>query len=116
MQPIDHWGERIGLRAIVGFAALAAMAHQLCPLEHGEVLGDGGLRDIGKASQCVDGLFAMAGELLEDGPARGVGECAKDVMGAGSSHRNKTITARLWFRQEGMVWAVSNGGRRTGMV
>lgn len=86
MQPVDHWGERLMLRAIVGFAPLAAMAHQLCPLEHGEVLGDGGLRDTGKASQCVYGLFAMPGKLLEDGPPRGIGECTKDVIGADSSH------------------------------
>src|SRR5262245_48024919 len=96
MQPVDHWGERCGLCAIVGFAPLAAMAHQLCPLEYGEVLGDGGLRDTGKPSQCVDGLFALPGKLLEDGPAGGVSECAKGVIGDGLSH-NETITVWLWF-------------------
>ena len=96
LQPVDHRSKRIGLRAIVGFAPLAAMAHQPRPLEHSEVLGDGGLRDTGKASQCMNGLFALPGKLLEDGPARGVGERAEDVISAGSSHI-QTITVWLWF-------------------
>jgi hypothetical protein len=40
------------------------------------------------------GLLALPGELLEDGPAGGVGEGAEDVIGAGRFHV-KTITVRL---------------------
>lgn len=86
IQPVDHWGKRIGPRTIVSFAPLATMAYQLRPLEHGKVLGDGRLRDTGKASQSVNGLFALPGKLLEDGPARGVGKCAEDVICTDLTH------------------------------
>ena len=55
--------------------------------------------DAREVSQCVDCLFALPGELLEDGPASGIGECAKDVIGIGRLH-GKTIANRLWFVKE----------------
>jgi hypothetical protein len=38
----------------------------------------------------------VAGQLLEDGSAGGVGESTEDVIGVGQRHR-QTITKRLWF-------------------
>jgi len=98
-EPVDHGREGVGLSAIVGFASLAAMPHELCALEHGEVLGDGGLRDACEVSQCVDGLFALPRELFEEGAAGGVGESAKDVIGIDVLHV-KTITRWLLVCQE----------------
>ena len=49
VEPIDHRRQRLGLRTIVCFAPVAAMTHQLCPLQYGQVLGDGGLGDAGVA-------------------------------------------------------------------
>jgi hypothetical protein len=44
----------------------------------------------------VDGLFALAGQLLENGSAGGVGESSEDVIGIGGRH-TQTITMRLLF-------------------
>lgn len=96
MEPVDQGRQRIGLGAIVGFASLAAMAYQFGPLEHGEVLGDSGLRYACVAGQCVHGLFAVAGQLLKDGATGGIREGAKDRIALGWLH-TKTITIRLWF-------------------
>jgi len=79
-EPIRDGRERICLNAIVGFAALAAMPYQLGPLKHGEVLGDGGLRNTGAIGQSVDGLLAVAGEALEDCPAGGIGERSENMV------------------------------------
>ena len=78
MEPVDHGGQCIGLGAIVSFASLAAMPYQPGALEDGEVLGDSGLRYAGVARQCVDGLLAVAGELLKNGAAGGMGK-AEDL-------------------------------------
>src|SRR5208282_575874 len=74
IEPVHHRRQRIGPCAIVSFTSLAAMPNQLCPLQHREVLGDSRLRYARIASQCVDGLFALPGQLLENGPARRIGE------------------------------------------
>jgi hypothetical protein len=79
------------LSAVVSLAPGAAVADELGALEYGEVLGDGGLGDAGVEREGVDGLLAVAGELLEDGAAGGVGEGAEDVIADGRRHR-KTIT------------------------
>jgi hypothetical protein len=42
----------------------------------------------------VDCLFALPGQLLENGPARRIGEGAEHVIGIGRCHR-QTITAWL---------------------
>ena len=70
----------------MGFASFVAMADQLCALEDGQMLGDGGLGDAGIAGEGVDGLFALPGQLFEDGSAGGVGEGAEDVIGLGLRH------------------------------
>ena len=67
MEPVDHGGQCIGLGAVVSFASLAAMPYQPGVLEDGEMLGNGGLRYARVARQCVDGLLAVAGELLKNG-------------------------------------------------
>jgi hypothetical protein len=86
IKPVHHRRQRIGLCAIVGFASLAAMPHQLCPLQHRQMLGDSRLRYARIASQCVDRLFALPGQLLEDGSARRIGKSAEDVIGIGRLH------------------------------
>ena len=94
-QPVHHRRQGIGLRAIVCFASLAAMPYQLCPLQHRQVLGDSRLGDARIASQRVDGLFALPGQLLEDGPARRIGEGTEDVIGIGRLHtenHNRMVT------------------------
>lgn len=96
IEPVDHGGQGIGLRVVVRFASVAAVAYQLCALEHGQMLGDRGLGDSGIASEGVDGLLAVASQVLEDGAAGGVGESAEDEIGIGQRHR-QTITKRLWF-------------------
>jgi len=73
IEPVHDGRECVGLRAIVRFASLAAMPYQLCPLEHREVLGNSRLRYARIVSQCMDGLFALPGQLLKDGPAGGIG-------------------------------------------
>ncbi|MGC1619165.1 MAG: hypothetical protein WA765_11820 [Candidatus Acidiferrum sp.] len=92
-QPVHHRRPRIGLRAIVSFASLAAMSYQLCALQHRQVLGDRRLGHARKASQCVDGLFAPPGQLLENGPANRIGESPEHVIGIGGFTR-KAITIR----------------------
>ena len=72
------------------------MPNQPGPLEHREVLGDRRLGDARIVSQGVDGLFALAGQLFEDGAARGVGKSAEHGTGADRLHA-QTITIRLWF-------------------
>ena len=88
IEPLRDRRQRIRLGAIMSFAAGAAMAHELGALEHGEVLGDSRLRYAGKESEGVDGLFAAAGEVLEDGAAAGVGESAEDVICIGRRHEH----------------------------
>jgi len=94
IEPVHYRRQRIGLRAIVSFSTLAPMPYQVCPLQHGEVLGDSGLRHARIVGQCVDGLFAMPGQLFENGPARRVGKSAEHVIGIGRLHA-ETITVRL---------------------
>jgi len=57
------------------------------------VLGDSRLEHARIASQCVDGLFALPGQLLENGPASRVGKSAEHVIGIGRLHV-QTITVR----------------------
>jgi hypothetical protein len=47
----------------------------------------------------MDGLFALPGQLFEDGPSRWVSECAEDVIGIGRRHI-KTIAKWLWVCQK----------------
>src|ERR1700692_2022072 len=56
----------------------------------------GRLRHAGIASQCVDCLFALPGQLLENGPARRIGKSPEHVICIGRCHR-KTITIWLCF-------------------
>ena len=96
VEPVDHGHQCVGTGAIVSFAAGTTVVYEFGALEDGEVLGDRGLGDAGLAGERVDGLLAVAGELLEDGSAGGVGERAEDGLWAGLLHR-KTITIWLWF-------------------
>ena len=98
VEPVNHGGEGVGVGAVVGFTAVTAKADELGRFEDGEVLGDGGLGDSGGVSQGMDGLLAVAGELLEDGAPGRVGEGAKDGIGSGCFHA-KTITIWLWVCQ-----------------
>ena len=85
-------------------AAISAVPHQLRALQHGEVFGDGRLRDTGIACKRMDGLLALTDHLLEEGTSRGVGQGAEDVAGIGLSH-SKTITIWLWFvKQAHLHW------------
>ena len=86
-EPVDHGSEGVGLGAVVGLAAGAAMVDEPGSFEDGEVLGDGGLGDAGVEGEGVDGLFALAGELFEERAAGGVGEGAEDVIGMSRLHR-----------------------------
>ena len=112
MKPVDHGGQRIGLSAIVRFAPLAAMPYQPGALEDGEVLGDGGLRHTRVARQCVDGLLAVAGELLKNGATGWIGKGTKHRIGVGRFHtRNHNHTVMVC--QEGILWKCG-GARKTG--
>jgi len=93
IEPVEHGGEGIGVGAVVRFASCAAMAHQLCPLEDCQVLGDRGLGYAGAAGKGVNRLFAVAGEVLEDGTTGGVGESFEEIVSDGWHVR--TITKRL---------------------
>ena len=86
MEPVDHGGQCIGLGAVVSFASLAAMSYQPGVLEDGEVLGNGGLRYACVARQGVDGLLAVAGELLKNGAAGGIGKGTKHRIGVSRLH------------------------------
>jgi hypothetical protein len=111
IEPVDHGGERIGLGAVMGFASFVAMADQLGALEHGQMLGDGGLGDSGVAGEGVDGLLAGPRQFFEDGSAGRVGESAEDGIGIGQRHR-KTITEWLWIVKSGdqfFWWRPSEG-------
>ena len=61
MEPVDHGGEGLGVCAVVSFAALAAMPYEPGSLEHGEMFGDGGLRDARIECQGVDSQFSLPG-------------------------------------------------------
>jgi len=80
VHPVGERGEGMGTGAVVGFAALVAMADEMCALEDDEVFGDGGLGDAGASGQGVDSLFAVARESFKDGPAGGVGESFEEVV------------------------------------
>jgi hypothetical protein len=97
IEPVHHRRQRVGPCAIVSFASVAAMPYQLCSLQHREVLGDSRLGDARIASQCVDGLFALPGQHLEEGPASRVGKSTEHVIGIGRLHTRNHNRFWLWF-------------------
>ena len=96
IKPIHHRRQCVGAGAIMCFASLAAVPHQLCSLQYRQVLGDGRLGYMRITSQCVDGLFTLPRQLLENSPARRIGESTEHWMGIGWFHI-QTITGWLWF-------------------
>ena len=99
-EPVGEGREGVGVGAVVGFAAVAAMLDELGALEDREVFGDGGLGDSGEGGEGVDGLFAVQCEVFVEAAAGGVGEGTEEGIGAGGSH-DKTITIWLWFVKTG---------------
>jgi hypothetical protein len=93
-EPVGEGREGVGVCAVVGFAAVAAMLDEFGAFEEGEVFGDGGLGDAGEGSEGVDCLFAVEGEVFVEAASGGVGEGAEEGIGAGGSHE-KTIT--IWL-------------------
>jgi hypothetical protein len=88
-EPVGEGREGVGVGAVVGFAAVAAMLDELSALEDREVFGDGGLGDSGEGGEGVDGLFAVKGEVFVEAAAGGVGEGTEEGIRAGRSHDTK---------------------------
>ncbi|OJY04498.1 MAG: hypothetical protein BGP04_03680 [Rhizobiales bacterium 62-17] len=86
--PVDQRGEGAAVGAVVGEAAVLAVAHQAGLFQNPKVLGNGGLRDAGLGRQGTDRLFALAAQPLENGPPGWVGEGSKEEVG-GVRHHNQ---------------------------
>ena len=76
-------------------ATLTPMPHELRPLEHRQVLGNGRLGNTCIPRQRVDCLFTLPRELLEDRSTGRIGERAEHVMAFARLH-TKTISIWLW--------------------
>jgi hypothetical protein len=76
-EPVVHGGQPLELKSRRAALAVASPVDQASPLQHLEVLGDGGLRQ-GKGV-CDHAGFAGR-EALEDRPAGGVGESGEALL------------------------------------
>ena len=75
-------------------------------LQHTEMLRDGRLRDSGPCRQRPDRLLTLAAQLLEDGPARWIGEGSEQyLVGHPASERItlQLITRELFVSQAGIA-------------
>jgi hypothetical protein len=92
------------------------MSHQLCSLEHRQMLRDGRLRDTREMGQCVNGLFALSRQFFEDGSSGRVGERTEHEVG-GSGLHEETITKWLWFvKQKFHALAMGIPSMKLGLV
>jgi hypothetical protein len=92
--PIDERSQSLWPRAVMRFASLAPVAHQLGILQNAEVFGNGRLRYAGTIRQRMYGLLPIAGEVLEDGSTGRVGESLEDMFCCGLHFG--IITTQLW--------------------
>lgn len=76
------------------FSPGAAMPHQLCPLQHTQVLGDCRLRHLCKAGQLVHGHLTFPRQFLKDRSTGWVGERPEHRIGVSGLHE-KTIA--IWL-------------------
>src|SRR5712664_3222632 len=72
-EPLGGSGERRCVEAHRAELRVAATRDETCMLEHLQVLGDGGLAEIGRRHQLVHRGLA-GGELCQDRPPRRIGE------------------------------------------
>ncbi len=72
-QPFVHGKEALELKSRRAALAVAAAADEAGPLQHLEMLGDGGLRQRGSRRK-LDDTSLTSTEALEDRPASGVGK------------------------------------------
>ena len=91
--PVDQRGETIRVGAIMGVPPVAPVAHEPGEFEHGEMFGDGGLRNPGLVSERAHGQLAVAAQPFEDGAASRVGKAAEKLFRLHA----KPITNRLWI-------------------
>ena len=90
-EPVVHGEQALELKSRGAALAVAAPGDEAGPLEHFEVLGDGGLGQSGGLRE-FDYTSLAGREALEDRPAGGVGKAAKARL-RGSL---VTITDRLY--------------------
>lgn len=109
--PVDEGSEGLGLSAVVGFTALAAVTHEAGAFEDGEMLGDGRLGDAGRGSQGMHSLLTVAGEPLEEGPAGGIGERFEEVVRDGWHGQTITIWLLIVKRRFGVRQSILGVGR-----
>jgi len=93
--PVHQRCERSRLSAVMGLAALAAVANQLGTLQSGQVLRNHGLRDTRAFGQSANGLVAVACQPFEDSSPGRIGEGLEDIVC--SIRHAKNITKWLWF-------------------
>src|SRR5215203_4868998 len=87
-QPSIGLGERCCVEAHRAELRLAPARDEPCPLEHLEMLGDGGLAEIRRRHELVDCRLA-GGEPGEDGAAGRIGQRGEDEierLGSGRDH------------------------------
>ena len=72
-EPVVHGEEALELKSRRAALTVAAPADEAGPLQHLEMLGDGGLGQRGGRRELDDPSLASR-EALEDGPAGGVGK------------------------------------------
>jgi hypothetical protein len=77
---VDQRRQALRPGGVVGLAPLAPVVNQAGKLENARVLGDRRLRDPGTVGQGPHGLFAVAGEPLEDRPAGRIGERSEKLV------------------------------------
>lgn len=82
LDPVDQRHQTAGHGAVVDVAACVPIAHQARATECREVLRDGRLGDRGARGELRNGRFALAGETLKDGAARGIGQSPEDIGGS----------------------------------
>jgi len=68
--------QRFGIEVVNTVAPFTVLAHKVRAAQQAQVLGNGGAGD-GKGAGNLPGGLAAAAEQVEDGAARGIGQCVK---------------------------------------
>ena len=103
--PVDQRRQRARLGAVMGLAAVLAVAHQARLFQHAQMLGDRRLRDPGPRGQRPHRLLAVAAQPLEDRPPGGIGQgLEQEIAGSRQNIAHGLfvlfITAQLYVSQD----------------
>src|SRR4029450_10936071 len=98
-QPSIGLGERCRVEAHRAELRLASARDEPCPLEHLEMLGHGGLAEVRRRHELIDGGLA-GGESGQDRAASRIGQCGEDEIerwGGGRDHKLPFGYILIWL-------------------